>query len=237
MKKFRCALLTEETFDLRLMMRPAIRICGCALLLCLLAAISLAQAPGWSRGQQNLAITYDECGRRASLALQAEGYRIDYATGGFTVGIKDIHTAVITCNTAPENRIWVNVVVASNGGGGGEQRQRLQAQMDRPNDGQARGCGLGARWRVTDGGWNGIWTRRGNSDVFDAVWNKDGQQFTATLTIRIEGNRVNVKRRNATLGGDCELNGTLGEDGVTITGTNVCTQGRGDVRAVIECGR
>jgi hypothetical protein len=115
-------------------------------------------------------------------------------------------------------------------------RGATQARIECEQSG-SRGCGLGTRWRVTDGGWNGIWTRRGNSNVFDAVWTKAGQQFTAVLTISINGNRVNVKRRNATLGGNCELNGILGVDGVTVTGTNICTQGRGVVQARIECER
>jgi len=26
---------------------------------------------------------------------------------------------------------------------------------------------LGTRWEVEEGGWRGVWTRRGNSNVFD----------------------------------------------------------------------
>jgi hypothetical protein len=91
-----------------------------------------AQAPGWSRGQQILAIGYEECVRRMPAALQGEGYRIDYNAGNFAVGIKGVHTAVIMCNPAPDAMMAVNIVVASNGEGGGRERQQLQAQMDRP---------------------------------------------------------------------------------------------------------
>jgi hypothetical protein len=105
----------------------------CALLLCVSAYASLAQAPGWSRGQQNLAITYDECMRRAPAALQSEGYRRDDNPGGnFAVGIKDVHTAVIICSPAPDAKMLVHIVVASNGEGGGTARQRLQARMENP---------------------------------------------------------------------------------------------------------
>jgi hypothetical protein len=91
------------------------------------------QPPGWSRGQQNLSITYDECMRRAPAALQAEGYRRDDQPGGnFAVGIKEVHTAVIICSPAPDAKMLVHIVVASNGDGGGVERQRLQAQMERP---------------------------------------------------------------------------------------------------------
>jgi hypothetical protein len=99
------------------------------------AEISLAQqAPGWSRGQQLAPITYEECLRRASLALQAESYRIDYAAGAFAVGVKGVHTGVIMCNAAPEGNTWVNIVVASNGEGGGSEREKLQAQMQSPGN-------------------------------------------------------------------------------------------------------
>ncbi len=99
-----------------------------------------ASAPGWSRGQQNLAISYDDCVRRMASALQAEGYRRDDQPGGnFAVGIKDPHAAVIICGPAPDNKMLVQIVVASNGDGGGHERQCLQAQMERP--GTYNGCG------------------------------------------------------------------------------------------------
>ena len=96
----------------------------------LCGASALAQAPGWSRGQQLLAISYDDCVRRASQSLESAGYRIDHAAGAFAVGQKSVHTAVITCNAGPEGKLWVNVVVASNGEGGGLERQQLQALME-----------------------------------------------------------------------------------------------------------
>ena len=99
-----------------------------------------AQAPGWSRGQQNLAITYDDCVRRMSGALQAEGYNKDpNSAGNFVAGTKAVHTAVIICGPAPESRMLVQIVVASNGDGGARERQCLQAQMERP--GSYSGCG------------------------------------------------------------------------------------------------
>jgi hypothetical protein len=101
-----------------------------------LSATSLfAQAPGWSRGQQSLAINYEECVRRAPLALTAEGYRIDYAAGAFAVGLKGVHTAVVMCTPGADGKLVVNIVVASNGEGGGTERQQLQAQMERSTPG------------------------------------------------------------------------------------------------------
>ena len=96
-------------------------------------------APGWSRGQQNLALSYQDCVGRMSKALQAEGYGQDPNSGGnFVAGSKGVHTAVIICGPAPENKMLVQVVVASNGDGGGRERQCLQAQMEQPG---ASRCG------------------------------------------------------------------------------------------------
>lgn len=98
-----------------------------------------AQAPGWSRGQQNLALTYDDCVRRMPAALQAEGYSRDPNSGGnFVAGTKAVHTAVIICSPAPEAKMLVQIVVASNGDGGGRERQCLQAEMERPGSGCGR---------------------------------------------------------------------------------------------------
>jgi len=95
------------------------------------AASAQAQPPGWSRGQQNLAISYDECVRRMAVALQAEGYGRDANSGGnFVAGTKGVHTAVIICSPAPNARMLVQIVVASNGDGGGYERQKLQARME-----------------------------------------------------------------------------------------------------------
>ncbi len=101
--------------------------------LLIISCLSFSQtAPGWSRGQQILKITYDGCLNRANDALINEGYHLDYDQGSFRVGIKGVHTAVIMCNPAPEG-ITVNIVVASNGDGGGDERVHLQAQMENPH--------------------------------------------------------------------------------------------------------
>src|SRR5687768_7895445 len=110
-----------------------------ALLLCLPAAAA-AQAPAWSRGLQELTISFDECTRRADAALQAEGYAVDSRGTGYIAATKAIHSAVIMCNDAPGGKAWVNIVVASNdarrdGGVPGTERERLQAQMNRQSTG------------------------------------------------------------------------------------------------------
>lgn len=94
-----------------------------------LVASAQADAPGWSRGQQELPITWEECVKRANGALSAESYRIDQPSP-FAVGVKGQHTALVMCNPSPNGKTWVNIVVASNGEGGGSERQRLQARME-----------------------------------------------------------------------------------------------------------
>lgn len=146
---------------------------------------SQAQAPGWSRGQQNLAITYDECMRRAPAALQTEGYRRDDQPGGdFAVGIKGVHTAVIICSPAPEAKMLVHIVVASNGGGGGTERQRLQSQMERPSTGGGGGGAWTGNWIYRDGGFSdthifyedGTVRSPSNSNV-TAKWSVEGNEL------------------------------------------------------------
>jgi len=113
------------------------------LTLCIFTAPSLAQTPSWSRGIQNFSISYDECKSHARRALEAEGYIIENQGGDnnrdyYFAGYKDIHTAIITCNSSPDGKIWVNVFVASclgiqNGNVPGAERVKLQERMDRPS--------------------------------------------------------------------------------------------------------
>jgi len=242
MKNFRFA--SDQTISARQYHQLAACIKACLLSLigilmfCFSATSTFAQAPGWSRGQQSLAISYDECMRRAPAALSAEGYRRDDQPGGnFAVGIKDVHTAVIICSPAPDAKMLVHIVVASNGDGGGTERQRLQAQMERPGSVSA-GCGLGVRWDEAEEGWTAVWTRRGNSNVFDVESRKGGMFLTAVQTINISGNRVSVIRTNASDGNNCEMEGTIDRDGVTVTGKYYCRSGGPyNWRATIRCQR
>ena len=57
---------------------------------------------------------------------------------------------------------------------------------------------LGKAWRVIEGdpNWTGTWTRRGTSNVFDAVWNGYGQRQTGVLTMVVSGNSVTIARGN-----------------------------------------
>jgi alkylated DNA nucleotide flippase Atl1 len=82
---------------------------------------------------------------------------------------------------------------------------------------------LGRVWQESESGWQGVWTRRGTSNVFDAVWADGSARASAELTITISGDQVTVDRRNQTDSGTCDYVGTLADDGVTVTGTYSCS--------------
>ncbi|MCK6685526.1 MAG: hypothetical protein L6R30_24265 [Thermoanaerobaculia bacterium] len=113
-----------------------------------------AQSPAWSRGVQSLSVSYDECVNRARRALEAEGFSVSTQGGDgrndfHFGGSKGLHSAVITCDSAPNNSTWVNVFVASqslDGSVPGAERVRLQQRMANPAGGTSQGGGLG-NWR------------------------------------------------------------------------------------------
>jgi hypothetical protein len=81
-----------------------------------------------------------------------------------------------------------------------------------------RGCGLGVRWNETESGFNGTWTKRWGTNVFDAAWGG----IRAVLTMSLQGNTVSIARRQSTDGVNCDYTGTIAADGVTVTGTYRC---------------
>jgi len=186
---------------------------GCMVFLSL-ANASMAQAPGWSRGQQNLAISYDECLRRASAALQGEGYRIDYAGGNFAVGIKGVHTGVIICSPAPESKMLVHIVVASNGDGGGVERQRLQARMEGSGSGSVGGGGVSGTWDLVccSNKYRSILVLQQNGNRLTGYMVNPEQKLEGS----INGNTLRFTRNFS--GGSQEYALTLSPDGRTLTG-------------------
>ena len=81
-------------------------------------------------------------------------------------------------------------------------------------------CGLGARWEETENGWNGTWTRRGNSNIFDAAWRNGSATGSSVLTMTLNGNRVHIERRDSGSFGGATVtyDGTISSNG-TVTGT------------------
>jgi hypothetical protein len=204
--------------------------CGLLLVLPFFALASSAAAqPAMSRGEQLLPISYNECIQRAEQAYLAEGWVNIGKGGAFVSAFKENNGAYIMCNVAPENKVWVNIVVASNSGDGnvpGGERVKLQRRMDQAVSGAVSGgCGLGTRWVENEEGWTATWTRQGNSNLFDVQSRKGTLYLTAIQTINISGNRVSISRTQASDGNNCQMEGTIGPDGVTVTGTYNCQSG------------
>ena len=93
---------------------------------------------------------------------------------------------------------------------------------------------LGDEWEVQEGAWKGIWTRRGKTDTFDAVWTTVSglgsvKRVTAILSISQSGDNVRIQRRQSSDGNDCEYQGRMSRDGSTTraAGTLTCTAARG----------
>ena len=84
-------------------------------------------------------------------------------------------------------------------------------------------CGMPSRFTMSEGGYNGVWTRRGNSNEYEAVWTRGRQQINGVLSITTQGNRVYIKRLQSTDNQLCEYEGMVSADGVTINGTYGCS--------------
>jgi hypothetical protein len=102
---------------------------------------------------------------------------------------------------------------------------------------------LGDEWEVQEGSWKGVWTRRGKTDTFDAVWTTmsgfgSTKRVTAVLTITQSGDSVRIQRRYSSDGNDCEYQGKMSRDGSTFraSGTLTCkaVQGTHPWSAVIR---
>lgn len=89
--------------------------------------------------------------------------------------------------------------------------------------GSTAGCGLGVRWIEFEDGWTGVWTRRGDSAVFDAAWKgPSGQTAGAVMSASLAGTQVSV-RRDQPGHGVCDYTGSLAADGVSVSGSYTCS--------------
>ena len=131
-------------------------------------------------------------------------------------------------------------------GGGGSG---MKSNCDDNNGGGGGGagggtlrCGLGRVWRESESGWTGTWTRRGDSGVFDAHWERTGwRPIDQIATISVSGGRISIFRQDPNVAGNtCSYNGIVGSDGVSVTGEYTCND-RGNVigpvpwNATIDC--
>ena len=98
---------------------------------------------------------------------------------------------------------------------------------------------LGRIWRDATSGWHGVWTRRGNSNTFDATWSRGSAQVTGVLRVTHTGNDVFVERIQSSDNNVCTRTGTIAADGRTVTGSQQCASHPGQTfswSAVIERG-
>lgn len=91
---------------------------------------------------------------------------------------------------------------------------------------------MGNQWDEWEGHYQGVWTRRGTSNVWDASWGS----VKAVLTVTVQGNRVRVQRRHGSDGNVCDYQGVIEADGISVQGSFNCANGATDIpwRAVIR---
>ncbi|MDP1845229.1 MAG: hypothetical protein Q8L09_00600 [Candidatus Moranbacteria bacterium] len=98
----------------------------------------------------------------------------------------------------------------------------------------------------TGGAWTGVWVPTGESTL-DGLWEMPGEpEFAAPLTFSISPDgHVSLYRDdpepNKYTTTDCQYEGQLQADGVTIVGTVTCNSGKGVLgpftwSATIACG-
>ncbi len=147
-------------------------------------ASTVSAQPAMSRGEQLLPISYDECMRRAEQSFAREGWVNIGKGGAFVQAFKENHGAYIMCNGAPENKIWVNVVVASSSPDKnvpGAERVKLQERMGQS---QSESSGFTGNWTYQDGSFsdtfifsaNGTVITPNNSSV-TARWSVEGNEL------------------------------------------------------------
>jgi hypothetical protein len=81
---------------------------------------------------------------------------------------------------------------------------------------------FGRKWIEQEAGWNGVWTRQGYTNIFNAVWTKGRSTVKALLTIQINANKVTIDRRDIGSRARCEYNGLFSYDRKTVAGAYTC---------------
>ncbi|MDE2164668.1 MAG: hypothetical protein KGL56_08095 [Alphaproteobacteria bacterium] len=108
--------------------------------------------------------------------------------------------------------------------------QNWSGDQNHSRDGDhGRGDRLGRVWREQEAGWSGLWRRRGDTNVFDAVWTGPGR-VTATLEIKFDGpDKVKVERRDSSDGNSCHYAGRFSDGGpgggLSVSGQYRCGHG------------
>jgi len=87
------------------------------------------------------------------------------------------------------------------------------------------GCGVGRRWTmINEYNSRSVWTRIGDSNVFDAVYTySDGSRYADKPKVTLNGLTVTARIDYDFGGGNCIYTGTLSPDGRSASGTFTCT--------------
>jgi hypothetical protein len=97
------------------------------------------------------------------------------------------------------------------------------ADPNTENNSAASNVIIGEVWHVVEnGGFNGVWTRRGSSNVFDGVWTGGSTVTTAVMAYTRNGNHVTFQRSNSSDERQCHYEGDFYPDGVSAHGTETC---------------
>ena len=80
---------------------------------------------------------------------------------------------------------------------------------------------LGKIWQETeDKGWRGVFTRRGDSNIFDAIWTrKKAEKVTGVLMMHRLGYKVLIESHQQSNGLKWDYEGTISEDSRKVSGT------------------
>lgn len=85
---------------------------------------------------------------------------------------------------------------------------------------------LGTQWRVYEQGWTGVWTRRINSNTFDARWDSPGQpEIQGVVEMKLDDRSVRMNRTDLYTNQRCEYRGEISKDGHTANGWLSCNNG------------
>ena len=93
---------------------------------------------------------------------------------------------------------------------------------------------LGSKWVETEGGIQGVWVRRGNTNIFDGKWENGA---VAVLEMELNHNNVKIKRKDTggpSAGWEITYEGTISSDGKTVKGTEWYPGGQAEWSARIE---
>lgn len=98
-------------------------------------------------------------------------------------------------------------------------------------------CGVGRTWTEEESGYTSVWTRQGDSDIFDALYTTPGGgKATTRNSVTLDGNKITIHRLGSSDTFLCTYSGTV--TGSNIKGTYKCPSawnGERSWSATINC--